>query len=89
MLRCPECKSNRLRRSRSRNRWERWRRHVTGKAMFRCPDCGWRAAALDRMVSVAAASAPPTIPEPANLMGSPLARTLRLGAALEERGRMV
>jgi DNA-directed RNA polymerase subunit RPC12/RpoP len=89
MLQCPECKSNRLSRSRSRTRWERWRRYVTGKAMFRCPDCGWRAAAFHRMVTVAAARALPTIPEPPHANRSPLARTLPVRPALEELDRMV
>jgi len=89
MLQCPECQSNHLRRSRSRSRWERWRRHVTGKAMFRCPDCGWRGAALDQVVTVPAAPAPRAIPEPANLKGSALARPRRVGPALEELDRIV
>ncbi len=44
---CPECKSRRVHRSRTRGRLERLRCSLTGKAPFRCSDCGWRGWAFD------------------------------------------
>ena len=42
MKQCPKCDSPQIHRSRSRTRWESWRREITGKRPFRCPACGWR-----------------------------------------------
>ncbi|MBI4888122.1 MAG: hypothetical protein HY824_13590 [Acidobacteria bacterium] len=42
MAHCPKCHSQDLRRSRTRNRWERWRRDITGKRPYRCRACEWR-----------------------------------------------
>lgn len=47
MEHCPKCKSAKLRRSRTRHGLERMRRTLTGKAPFRCPDCGWRGWGFD------------------------------------------
>ncbi len=44
---CPKCRSKRVHRSRTRGRFERLRRQLTGKAPFRCSDCGWRGWAFD------------------------------------------
>ena len=42
MHQCPKCKSSEIQRSRSRNKWETWRKEITGKRVYRCSDCGWR-----------------------------------------------
>lgn len=84
---CRKCNSARLHRSRSRSQWERWRKQITGKVVFRCRDCGWRGWALDSATAIAAGVAPP-IPEPPNLDDSPLARTERADIRLEELDRM-
>ena len=50
MRTCPECRSDRIHRSRSRNIWEAWRKRLTRSVPFRCHQCGWRGwtdAALD------------------------------------------
>jgi predicted RNA-binding Zn-ribbon protein involved in translation (DUF1610 family) len=44
---CPNCYSKRVHRSRTRSGLERLRRRLTGKAPFRCPECGWRGWAFD------------------------------------------
>ena len=41
MQTCPRCKSAKLQRSRSRSKWEVWRKEITHKRPFRCADCGW------------------------------------------------
>jgi hypothetical protein len=47
MERCVRCKSPDVHISRTRNRWEVWRREITGKRPFRCRACGWRGWAVD------------------------------------------
>jgi len=42
MENCPKCKSTDLHRSRTRTKWEAWRREISGKRMYRCRACGWR-----------------------------------------------
>ena len=42
MSHCPNCKSDNIRRSRTRSRWERWRKEITGKRPYRCRECNWR-----------------------------------------------
>ena len=88
MRQCPQCKSNRVHRSRSRTRWERWRKQITGKAAYRCIDCDWRGWALDIGSSIVTATAPDAIPNPPNLDDSPLARTERRDIRLEELDRI-
>ena len=41
-MQCPNCKSAAGHRSRSRSRWERWRKEITGKRPYRCDQCGQR-----------------------------------------------
>ena len=41
-MQCPNCKSPAGHRSRSRSRWERWRKEITGKRPYRCDQCGQR-----------------------------------------------
>jgi hypothetical protein len=88
MRECPQCKSNRVHRSRSRTRWERWRKQITGKATYRCVDCDWRGWALDTGSSVVAATAADAVAEPLNLKDSPLARIERRDIRLEELDRI-
>jgi hypothetical protein len=47
MQHCPVCKSADIQRSRSRSRWERWRKEITEKRPFRCQACGWRGWGFD------------------------------------------
>ena len=42
MSHCPNCQSDDIRRSRTRTRWERWRKEITGKRPYRCRGCNWR-----------------------------------------------
>ena len=42
MSHCPSCQSDNIRRSRTRSRWERWRKEITGKRPYRCRACNWR-----------------------------------------------
>ena len=42
MYQCPRCKSDRIHFSRTRSKWEGWRKQITGKRPYRCPDCLWR-----------------------------------------------
>ena len=87
MRQCPQCKSNRVHRSRSRTRWERWRKQITGKAAYRCVDCDWRGWALDTGPSIAAAVTA-AAPDPPNLDDSRLARIERGDIRLEELDRI-
>ena len=65
MEHCPKCQSKKVHRSRTRNAFERIRRRVTGKAPFRCPDCGWRGWAFDfGSTGDAAGGRAPDGPEP-------------------------
>lgn len=77
-MQCPQCKSESAHRSRSRSRWERWRKEITGKRPYRCPDCGWRGWAPDegpQFSDVERAVAERALaPEPPNLAGTALAR---------------
>jgi hypothetical protein len=47
MQHCPTCKSDDIIRSRTRSRWERWRKEITEKRPFRCQGCGWRGWGVD------------------------------------------
>ena len=42
MRNCPKCWTTRILPSRTRSKWELWRRQITGKRPFRCHLCGWR-----------------------------------------------
>jgi len=85
MTKCPNCQSDRLRRSRSRNTWERWRKQITGKVAYRCADCGWRGWGVFRGTVVIPVA---MVPDPPNLDDSPLARTERGDLGLEELDRI-
>jgi len=73
---CPKCNSTKLRRSPTRNRWERWRKEITGKRPYRCRTCQWRGwkpigpLETDSQIGGERHDAP----EPPNLRGTPLAR---------------
>jgi hypothetical protein len=76
MPHCPNCKSKSVRRSRSKNQWERWRKAITHKLLYRCRNCnwrGWRAPVFSDDDEVVHDRA--TAPDPPNLGGTPLART--------------
>jgi len=47
MHQCPQCKSEDLRRSRAKSKWETWRKQITGKQPFRCAACRWRGWGID------------------------------------------
>ena len=78
MLHCPKCHSTNLRRSHTRNRWERWRKAITRKRPYRCRACQWRGwksiGIVDEDPSVSQRVA---APDPPNLKGTPFARTDR------------
>ena len=44
---CRRCKSEDVHLSRTRTKWESWRKEITGKRPFRCRQCGWRGWAVD------------------------------------------
>ena len=75
MFHCPKCSSEEVRRSRTRSRWERWRRDITGKRPYRCRECDWRgwleSGLIPDQLASRGASAKPEAP---NLRGSMLAR---------------
>jgi hypothetical protein len=39
---CPRCKSDKIYSSRTRSKWEVWRKEITGKRVYRCHECDWR-----------------------------------------------
>lgn len=77
-MQCPKCKSEAVRRSRSRSRWEQWRKEITQKRPFRCAECGWRGWAVDeepKFSDVERKMAERALaPDPPNLAGTALAR---------------
>jgi DNA-directed RNA polymerase subunit RPC12/RpoP len=77
-MQCPKCKSEAAHRSRSRSRWEAWRKEITGKRLYRCPDCGWRGWAVDDGPSFSeierTIAGRALAPDPPNLAGTALAR---------------
>lgn len=76
MPHCPKCQSKQIRRSRTKNRWERWRKEITGKRLYRCRACNWRGwrtigpSEQDGAVSHSRTTAP----HPPNLAETSLAR---------------
>lgn len=84
MTHCPKCKSSSIRKSPTRNRWERWRKEITSKRPYRCKACqwrGWMPIGLGEDIDQAAGqsrSNKPTgtvaAPDPPNLRGTLLAR---------------
>ena|SRR5712692_1688371 len=47
MRQCPRCKSADIHSSRTRSKWEQWRKEITGKRPYRCRACGWRGWGFD------------------------------------------
>ena len=74
MSRCPKCRSEDVRRSRTRGRWERWRKEITGKRPYRCRRCNWRGWLIIDPSEVDRAARRSTVPDPPNLKGTLLAR---------------
>ena len=77
MPQCPNCKSKSVHRSRSRNQWERWRKAITHKLLYRCRNCswrGWQAPVFSDEDHASEAHDRSTAPDPPNLRGTPLAR---------------
>lgn len=74
---CPKCKSGNIRRSRTRSRWERWRKEITGRRPFRCRACNWRGWLPVGVADAIEAreQARSTAADPPNLRGTALART--------------
>lgn len=78
---CRRCGAPNLHRSRTRSRWEGWRKEITGKRPYRCRACGWRGWSIDygpdftdaEREDAARALAPP----PPNLSGTALDRDSR------------
>lgn len=72
MDQCPKCKSADIHLSRSRSKWEKWRKEVTGKRPFRCLACAWRGWGIEspptfseaeiRLALEVIAPGPPTLP---------------------------
>ena len=78
MHKCLKCKSDKIERSRSRSKWEAWRKDITGKRLFRCQTCGWRGWGYDEgpkfdPQDVRSANAA-LAPEPPNLKDTLLSR---------------
>jgi hypothetical protein len=78
MQHCPSCKSEAIHRSRTRNRWEQFRRELSGKRPYRCRECGWRGWGVDtgpRFTSDELETAQGALaPDPPNLSGTSFAR---------------
>ena len=75
MSHCPLCKSDNIRRSRTRSRWERWRKEITGKRPYRCRECSWRGWLPVGLGDTLEARSRRDAPDPPNLRGTLLARS--------------
>lgn len=75
MSQCPKCHSKNLRRSRTRNRWERWRKEITSKRPYRCRACQWRGWLPVSVDIEEAMTNRPGAADPPNLRGTVLARS--------------
>lgn len=74
MSRCPKCNSDDVRHSRTRSRWERWRKEITGRRPYRCRRCNWRGWLATDPMEVDRATRQSMAPDPPNLKGTMLAR---------------
>jgi hypothetical protein len=78
MHHCPSCKSDRIHSSRTRSRWETWRKEITGKRAYRCHQCGWRGWGADSGPRFSAeqldSASRAMAPDPPNLKETLLAR---------------
>ena len=77
MSHCPSCHSRTIHRSRTRGRWERWRKEITGKRPYRCRACDWRGwlESGARGQDATKLFDRSTAPDPPNLGGTSLARS--------------
>ena len=76
MFHCPKCHSENVRRSRTRSRWERWRKEITSKRPYRCRACNWRGWLRAGIIPDSDRSGRRRTPSEApNLRGTRLART--------------
>lgn len=75
MAHCPKCHSKSLRRSRTRNRWERWRKEITSKRPYRCRECQWRGWLSVSIDIDEPMTSPSAVVDPPNLRGTLLARS--------------
>ena len=75
---CPKCSSEDIRRSRTRNRWERWRKEITGRRPYRCRRCDWRGWLVIDLSEIDGATRRSNAPEPPNLKGTLLARSSKV-----------
>lgn len=75
MPHCPKCNSEGARRSRTRGRWERWRKEITGRRPYRCHRCNWRGWLVIDLTEIDRATRRSSAPEPPNLKGTLLARS--------------
>jgi DNA-directed RNA polymerase subunit RPC12/RpoP len=77
MNHCLKCHSDKVHPSRSRSKWDKWRRRITGKRPYRCPHCGWRGWAPDSgphfSADEIASSSRAIAPDPPNLKETALA----------------
>ena len=64
---CPQCRSPRLHRSRSRSLSERVRRNLSARRLYRCDDCNWRGWLVPLEFGDAATAAPTAAPDMALL----------------------
>lgn len=78
MAHCPKCNSEDVRRSRTRSRWERWRKEITGRRPYRCRRCEWRGWLVIDPSEIDRATRRSNAPEPPNLKGTLLARTSKV-----------
>jgi hypothetical protein len=72
---CPKCHSKSLRLSRTRSRWERWRKEITSKRPYRCRACQWRGWLSVSIDIEQTMDTPPMVADPPNLRGTLLARS--------------
>jgi hypothetical protein len=72
---CPKCHSKNLRRSRTRSRWERWRKEITSKRPYRCRACQWRGWLPITLDIEEPMINRPSAADPPNLRGTMLARS--------------
>ena len=74
MSHCPKCNSKDVRRSRTQSRWERWRKEITGKRLYRCRSCNWRGWMVVDLAESHRATSRSTAPDTPNLPGTVPAR---------------
>ena len=73
---CPKCQSEEIHRSRSRTKWESWRKEITGKRPYRCENCEHRWWTVDlgpQRGDFSSAMTDHGVPDPPNLKGTVLA----------------